>query len=170
MENQIEEPKRTDVFDINEDLYIGQEVWFIIKYMAVKCKIKEISFSGPKGWQYFYENSEELKAERKAAKAMGALQFYYIDEPIGHGLYSNEFYRTAQDAKNYLIELNKQDKTWLEKYKGKSKENLFNYRKNTVRWLLSLHERNGATPEELARYKKELVYPKKVKGKDWFII
>jgi len=129
-----------------DGIQVGQEVWYIPQgsLIAIRCKITEIDTQ----WR---ERHPE-----------GVL-FYWIDEPVGHGLNDDELIETEELAKEILQE----EAAGCPHIELQRNDSLDNFRQRVAKFIVWTWKLN---PEENQRQVQELLatYPEKQQGVDWF--
>ena len=111
---------------------IGNKVWIVHRYIAIRCTINEID-------DYFAKT--------------GGFYFYWVDEPIGHGMGLERLIDTATEAQEQLLSIWQSDLDFYSDYPEdtpSSEENaklrrasLGEWRNQGVEFISGTHHQNG---------------------------
>jgi hypothetical protein len=132
------------------DYKVNDKVWFIPVgcFIAIKCTIAEI-------------DDEFRKKEPQA------YLFYWLDEPVGHGVSNYELYKTKKLA---LEELKQGYKEALDEGRDNLLVTLEEYRKHRINFIVNTWQ--DCSENEKIYYKNawNLRLPIKEQRKEWFNI
>ena len=131
----------------------GDVVWYVASYnppLAIKCKIDQVE-------------------DQFRKKHPDAYLFYWLDEPVGHAVSSDELYDTREQAESEFNSRVAELKQACEE-EGLEYDHepltLEKYRQLTIEFIKKTWEDAGHKfPED-----KTLLYPDKEEGTEWFSI
>lgn len=134
----------------------GDVVWLAENNFVVKCVITEVD--------------DHFRKQHPDAHI-----FYWVDEPIGHGMTADEFFDTFEEAAEVCVENHENEQDSIKRYNLNPeciKDTLDKFRNGAGRFILSTHldgdnygKKELITDEQVKEFVKG--YPPKEEGKDW---
>lgn len=129
----------------------GDKVWYIFGDLLIQCTISDTRKDSPKAWTH-----------------------YYLDEPVGHAVYAEDFYASFKDAKRDFRAATRNTKKYFveEKvpYRGMK---LPTWRRTAARFILSTHlpgkkwgKRGLVAQSKIKKFLSS--YSSKKKNVEWF--